>query len=409
LGMDRPQPGLDRMKAVLNRLNHPERCAPAVHIAGTNGKGSTLAFLDALAQAAGRKTARLTSPHLIHVGERLRIDGQITPLVTMEQALEEAWSTPGGEDLTYFESVVVASFLLAHAAKPDLLLVETGLGGRWDATNVVDTCLHLFSPIDIDHTAYLGETLGAIAAEKGGIIRCSSPAISAPQVESVGGVLHQAAQNHGAPWRRLQPQIDFGGSWQHARFCWRADWLPEIELPLPGDHQVENAALAIAAAEHLFPNLAPETINAALGQVRWEGRLERYRWRSPSGDEIEVILDGAHNPAGMDALAGFLRGYPALGTTRILLGVMGDKDVSQMIRILEGLSAEMAAVGWDETRALDRQGWQRIAPQLPFMGDPVLALAQILGNCSRGDRVVVAGSLHLLGFIRRRWSCSSAT
>ncbi|HEY6051005.1 MAG TPA: Mur ligase family protein, partial [Thermoanaerobaculia bacterium] len=293
-------------------MGRPERAFASVLVGGTNGKGSTAAALAALAGAAGRRVGLYTSPHLIRATERVRVDGGDVLPDALDGALarvfEEADRAPQ-LPLTYFEAITAAAFLLFRDAEIDLAVVEVGLGGRLDATNVVPASLSVVTSIAMDHMADLGDSLPAIAREKAGIFRRGRPAlvravdpaafaVLAAEAGRIGAELHDAR----AEIRIRSVSVGFDGTdFELETPSLRA----RLRTPLPGAHQAWNAALAVRAAE-LLPDelgaLSPETVAAGFSRVRWAGRLERAA--SPRGRP--VLLDGCHNPEGARALADFL-------------------------------------------------------------------------------------------------------
>lgn len=345
---------LERSTALLEHLGAPHRRLPPVlHVAGTNGKGSTMASLRALLEAAGQRVHVYTSPHLVSFRERIRL-GRKGGGVLVEDAqlcavLERCLQENAGAPLTPFELLTTAAFVLFSENPADIVLLEVGMGGRLDATNLVPAPqLCVVTPISYDHTSFLGTTLTAIAKEKAGIFKAGRPVVVAAQRAEAADVLRREAERKGAP-------LFFAGEdWHFTRNSdaktWRySDAQGTLELPLPsliGAHQIENAALAIAALR--FGGCAIPIIPEALGKISWPGRFQKLGpgpLTASQAEGSEIWVDGAHNPAGAAALATLLqeKGAPV----HPILGVLNSKDVNGFLipfrkirdRILHGVTA----------------------------------------------------------------------
>ena len=324
---------LERIQRLLAQLGHPERrLPPVVHIAGTNGKGSTLAMLDAMLQAAGRHVQRYVSPHLVRYNERFLFDGQPIAEPDLADVLDLCERVNGGAPITEFEITTAAAFV-AFARRPaDALLIETGLGGRLDATNVVARpMLTALAPISLDHQAFLGERLEQIAFEKAGILKPGVPCLVGPQAPAALRVIAERAaaidaplRVHGRDWRAWREG-------QRLRVKVGSDRL-DLPLPvLPGCHQIDNAGLAVASALAL-DDLAPDrhAIAAGLRQAHWPARLQRLG-RGPLLELLpegwQLWLDGGHNPAAGEALAASLnRAAAGPGPWHLVVGMLTTKD-----------------------------------------------------------------------------------
>jgi len=328
---------LDRVWRLLARLDHPERrLPPVIHVAGTNGKGSVVALLRAMLEAAGLRVHVYTSPHLVRFTERIRLAGRLIGEDHLTALLEECEAANGGAPITFFEITTCAA-LLAFAREPaDVVLLETGLGGRLDATNVVDRpILTGITPISMDHEVYLGDTLSSIAFEKAGILKPGVPCVSAAQAPDAATVIKRHADEVGAI-------LSLGG----VDWSWRKpeegglvlDEQPWPGPALPGDHQRANAAQAIRMARALPAALRPndDAIRAGLARVDWPGRLQVLPRgplvaRLPAG--WEAWLDGGHNPAAGAALADALASWPAL-PLHLIVGMLDTKDSTGFLRPL---------------------------------------------------------------------------
>ncbi len=339
IGEGNPQPRLEPTRRVCELLGEPQRSAPVVHITGTNGKTSTSRMIEAILRSAGLKTGLLTSPHLVTVNERIVIDGipvsneafvrnyrDIEPYLTMVDAELIA---NGEEALSYFEALTVLGFAIFADAPVDVMVLEVGMGGEWDSTNVADGQVAVFTPIALDHQARLGNTLSEIATTKGGIIKPAATVVTAMQVTEAMDELRSAAQHDEASM--VIEMVDFalekttvavGG--QVITVRGRAATYAEVFLPLYGDHQGQNAAVAIAAVESFIGNgsvaLDADVVAAGLANATSPGRLQLI------GIEPTVFVDAAHNPHGAKALAGAMAEYFDFQEITVVIAVLGDKD-----------------------------------------------------------------------------------
>ncbi len=403
---------LGRIRRLLARLGHPElSLPPVVHIAGTNGKGSTLAMLDAMLAASGRRVHRYISPHLVRFNERILLEGRPIAEDFLADVLDECERANDGGPITFFEITTAAAFLAFSRVPADVLLLETGLGGRLDATNVVPAPrLTLMSPISHDHEAHLGRTLAAIAGEKAGIVKPGVPLLCGPQPEEALAVLRARCRARAAP-------LEIAGR------DWSVEAVPEgilwkregtvLRLPRPalvGPHQLDNAGLAIAAARALG-ELAPpvEAIAAGLLEVRWPARLQRLaagplpRLLPP---DSELWLDGGHNPAAGEVLA---RSLPEIARGRpvhLVLGMLRTKDLCAFARPLAPLAAGAVTVPVpDDPLSLepDRMARELTALGLPARpaGDVCEALAGLARELATPALVLITGSLYLAATVLR--------
>ncbi len=381
--------GLERITRLLEALGNPHRIGRFVHVAGTNGKGSTCAMIEAGMRVAGLRTGLYTSPHLVEPTERIRIAGrEITP-DQFAQAFTEIHETAqrmlgeGKLDLhpTYFESVTAMAFLLFAPERLDAVVLEVGLGGRLDATNVVTPALSVITPIDFDHQVFLGDTLARIAAEKAGILKPSVPAIFAAQTAEVESVLREQARGPytlSRDWEINALDLDARSS----RFRLR-DF--EIVCPLAGEHQVENARTAAIALQQL--GVSP----AGIAQTCWPGRLERVCARP------EIILDGAHNPAGIRALITYIQRFYNGRRIWIVYGVMRDKAVAEMAALLFPFAHRVILTAPANSRAMPPES-------IPASGALIThTVAEALGRLTEvlpDDVVFITGSLFVVGEAR---------
>lgn len=398
---------LDRMHRLLATLGHPERrLPPVVHVAGTNGKGSTTAMLRAGVEAAGGVAHVYTSPHLARFNERIRLAGRIIDDAALEAVLAEAEAANGTAPITYFEITTCAA-LLAFARTPaDWTLLEVGLGGRLDATNVVDAPrLTVITPVSFDHEAYLGNTLALIAGEKAGIIKPGVPCVVGPQHPDAMAVIEARADALGAP------MLAHGRQWQVWEERGRMVFQDEnglLDLPLPnliGAHQVHNAGAAIAGLRHL--GFGPEVCEAAVTRAEWPARMQRLRHGpliDAAGPRAEVWLDGGHNPAAGHALAeAITRLSPR--PLHMIVGMLRTKDIGGFLRPLASRAETLHAVSIPgETATLTAAETCAAAREAGFAADEadsVGAAVDAIIARDPGARILIAGSLYLAGSVLR--------
>jgi len=385
--------GLERINTLLEALGNPHRACRWVHVAGTNGKGSTCAMIEAGLRAAGIRTGLYTSPHLIEPIERIQISGQAVSREQFARAFDRVHETAGrmlaaGQlDMhpTYFETVTAMAFVLFADAKLDTVVLEVGLGGRLDATNVVTPELCVITPIDYDHQIFLGNTIEQIAAEKAGILKPDVPAVFAEQRPEAEAVLRGHAQGPytlSRDWAIADLEIDARGS----KFCLRGEQVREqVQCPLAGEHQVENARVAAIALARL--GVSP----AGIAFTQWPGRLERVSERP------EIIIDGAHNPAGTRALAAYIRRFYSGRRVWLIYGALRDKAVSEMTSILFPLANRIILTAPANTRAMPPE---EIAAHGALVTHSVAEAIAALSAVPPEDAVFIAGSLYLAGEVR---------
>jgi dihydrofolate synthase/folylpolyglutamate synthase len=402
---------LGRIERLLAALGHPERrLAPVVHIAGTNGKGSTLAMLDAMLQAAGRRVQRYISPHLVHFNERFLFDGEPIAEPELADVLDLCERTNRGLAITEFEIITAAAFVAFARREADVLLLETGLGGRLDATNVVARPrLTALAPISLDHQAFLGERIEQIAFEKAGILKPAVPCIVGPQPPEVLAVIERRAGEIGAPLS--VHGRDWRASRAGDRMIVEAGNRPR-DLPLPilvGCHQIDNAGLAVACALALG-DLAPDdgAIAEGLRTARWPARLQRLT-RGPLVERLpatsELWLDGGHNPAAGQALAASLNG-PDRRPLHLVVGMLNTKDEPGFLRPLAPLAKSVHTVPVpDEPASRDPIEAAAEAARLGIAATPAPDVTSALGAIAAVEpdpaRVLVCGSLYLAGHVLR--------
>lgn len=399
---------LDRMWRLLGALDHPERrLPPVIHIAGTNGKGSTVAMLRAGLRSAGLRVQAYTSPHLVAFHERIELAGGPIDEAALCAVLDHVLTANGGHAITFFEATTAAA-LLAFADTPaDILLLEVGLGGRLDATNVVQQPrLSVITPVDLDHQDFLGTRLEEIAAEKAGILKRGVPCVVGRQHDAALEVIEACAQRVGAPL------LVRGQHWhvrtEHGRLVFEDErGLLDLPLPvLPGAHQIDNAGMVLAVLRGLGQ---PEHVcAAALTQARWPARMELLRNGALSGliPQGELWLDGGHNPAAARVLADVLAGLPPR-RLHLLVGLQIDKDRQGFLAPLLPLASSLTALPVPGARGgsvvpADLAAIARAAnlPEVHEVPDADTALRHLADTDPRA-RVLICGSLYLAGAVLR--------
>lgn len=400
--------GLDTTRRILAELGDPQERLRVVLVAGTNGKGSTAALLQAIGRAAGYRTGFYSSPHLETARERVRVDGEAIAEDRLVELLDQA--VDAGERRnrtppTYFEAITAAAFAHFAASRVELAIVEVGMGGRLDATNAADPLLSIITPVALDHREYLGETLSAIAGEKAGIFRPRVPALLGEQEDEARAALEAVAATLGTPLRASRELVEVVGVETHG---WDGQSVAvalegqeaRLYTRFLGAHQTANLALAAAGAIALrrlgFERIDTAAIGRGAASCRWPGRLEVVDL--PAGRR--VVLDGAHNPAGVAALVAFLRrlGEPV----DLLFGALADKDAAGMLPPLLEVAADVTLTAPPSPRALDPRDLALLGAGRPLRIEPEqrAALELALANGDPRRPLLVCGSLYLIGDLR---------
>ena len=397
--------GLERVSRLLSALGDPHRMGGIIHVAGTNGKGSTCAMIESGLRAAGARTGLFTSPHLHAPTERIRLDGQPVSPERFTQAFDcvhaaaESLLESGAIDLhpTYFETVTAMAFVIFAEDNVDRAVLEVGLGGRLDATNVVQPELCAITPVDFDHEAFLGKSLSAIAAEKAGILKHGVPAVIAPQRPEAAQTLRARAEELGieiiVPPEARDLETNARGS------VFTAGGL-RVECRLAGLHQVDNALTAIAALQRL--GTPPAAIQAGIAAARWPGRLELIP------GQPDILLDGAHNPAGARALAAHLERFYAGRRITLIYGAMRDKSVAEMAGILFPAASLVIVTAPKQARAAQAATLYDAVdhPNIQIAADIAQALDLAHAQGVEG-LIVITGSLFLVAEARERMLLST--
>lgn len=397
---------LDRVWRLLDAVGNPQdRLSPVIHIAGTNGKGSTQAMIRAGLEQSGACVHAYTSPHLARFHERIRVAGELITEDALTQVLDRCYAANGGENITYFEITTVAA-LLAFAETPaDYTLLEVGLGGRLDATNVItEPVATVITPVDLDHQSFLGDTLAAIAGEKAGIIKRGVPCIVGPQHDAALDVIESVANRLGAPL------LAYGQHWHASTERDRLIYQDErglLDLPLPalrGPHQIMNAGAAIATLRKLGKDDA--ACEAAVTNPYWPARMERLTSGAlvDLAHPAELWLDGGHNPAAGQALAATLKAQPPK-PTHLICGMLNTKDIAGYLGPLAAVADSLTAVSIPgETNTIPAADTAAIAAKVEMAAttansvqDAIRAITATAPNA----RILICGSLYLAGHVMR--------
>lgn len=400
------RPGLEVITALLERLGNPQRGLKCIHVAGTNGKGSVCAMIESVLRASGLKTGLYTSPHLFRFNERFRINGQMIADPALERLIADVEEAARGIPLrpaTFFEISTAMAFEHFRREKTDCAVIETGMGGRWDATNVVQPLLSVITRIDTDHTDYLGAEIEKIAGEKAGIIKARTPVICGPMPAEAEAVIYREAEQKQAPVMGSAEAV-FVRALESDPAGQRVDietgerTIRGVRLPLAGGFQLENCGIAVAALDWLEEIAGRRLrIKEGLEAVRWPGRFQKLQ------DDPPVLYDGAHNVNGCaalrDALAGTFPGYRC----GLVLAFMKDKDVDGMLRTLAPAAARAWALTLPGERALSAEAIAEAGRKAGMKIEPASSPQPALDwlAADRKRLVCFAGSLYLAEELRK--------
>ncbi len=406
---------LDRVHAALRRLGDPHKALPPVfHVAGTNGKGSTVAYIKAILEAAGEKVHAYTSPHLVCFNERIVLAGAEISDKTLIDAIERCDRAIGEDKLTYFETTTCAAFLAFAETQADYLVLEVGLGGRLDATNVIDKPLAaIVSPVALDHQQFLGDRLALVAAEKAGIFRKDAPAVIGPQDPEAMGVIEAHAQAAAAR------TFTYGQQWhcyaEHGRLIYQDDdGLSDLDPPgLVGAHQIDNAGLAVAAVKAAGLGLPDAVISKGLARASWPARMQRLTHgplidiaRKLLGEAPEIWLDGGHNPHAGRAIARVMADMEERTSKPLVMiaGMQANKDAVGYFTPFAGLVSEFFAVAANHSGVAPAQEVEAKAREAGLNARVCKSVEEAMRRAVREKeanppRILIGGSLYLAGEI----------
>ncbi|MGE5443151.1 MAG: bifunctional folylpolyglutamate synthase/dihydrofolate synthase [Ignavibacteriales bacterium] len=401
LGLHRVNPGLERITKVLSALGNPQDKMRSVIIGGTNGKGSVSAAIASVLKSEGYKSGLYTSPHLVRVSERIKInDGEISigdlSRLILEIKKLSSWLQ---EELSYFEVLTACAFLFFAETKMDFSVLEVGMGGQWDATNIVNPLLSIITNVSKDHTEFLGETIGEIAFEKAGIIKRGVPVVTAAKGEALK-IIEAVADEKSTPISVLERDFKTRGeSTEDFSYLGKVWNLEHLEFALPGFYQIENASVVICAIESLSQfygvKIREENLRKGLSSVRWEGRMEFLRENPP------FILDGAHNPGGAQALRESLQKMFPGEKFVFLIGMLGDKDHEGYMSEISRVAERVVITDVPSERGIRAEELARIAAkflEVEVIKDFREAFCKVE---ALSFPVCITGSLYLIGAIKK--------
>lgn len=392
---------LGRMERLLTAMDHPERrLPPVIHVAGTNGKGSVIAFMRAILQAAGYRVQVFNSPHLVEFRERIRLSHGLIDEARLTEILQRTHEANAGQEMTFFEFITAAAFLAyAEDRQGDVLLLETGLGGRLDSTNMVDQpAATVITPISMDHMAFLGNSIPEIAAEKAGILKPGVPAIFAEQGTEAANVLMARASELSAPVIRAGHDFTIDAETGVFRDAGGEVMIPA--LGLPGAHQWGNAAVALATLRTLSGfSFTDDQIGLGLQSAEWPARLQPLCWKGRP--DLPITLDGGHNQAAAGAMADWLRSENVQDPrqTHLVLGLLDNRDPVDFLSAFAGLPVSVHAVPIDGHAAHAPEVIARAAEGLGLAAKMADGVSAALHQVPMTDRALICGSLYLAGSV----------
>ncbi len=394
--------GLDNITTLLEKIGNPQRSFRSVHITGSNGKGSTASFVEGIARAAGMRTALYTSPHLNDFRERIRLDGRVIGENDVIEAADKIKELYDPSRTTFFEFTTALAFDQIAKFRPDLAVIEVGLGGRLDATNTLLPEVSVITDVSLEHQDYLGLTIPAIAREKAGILKPHTPVVTGASRRQARDVILAEAQRLGCPLR------EFGKSFRAVRtsdgsFSYRSRRMEMegVRLSMVASYQVKNAALAIAVVEELVKGdfvVSEEAIREGIYATKFPGRFELL------AQNPHIIIDGAHTPEGMRLLKSNVRRLFPNKDVRLLLGMLKDKDYQDLVSIIAPMAKEVVCVAPQSNRALDPQELAHLVQKLGIPASSHDTIEEgfdyLRTKADPNDLVLAAGSLYMIGPVR---------
>ncbi|SDX63909.1 MULTISPECIES: bifunctional folylpolyglutamate synthase/dihydrofolate synthase [Salimicrobium] len=401
------KPGLERMEWLAEKLGHPEKAVPVVHIAGTNGKGSTTSFLKYLLMEQGYSVGTFTSPYITHFNERISLNEEaiddeelIRLIYKVKPLVEEAASLPGGEP-TEFEVITIMSFLYFQEKNVDIAIIETGLGGLYDSTNIVAPLLSVITNIGLDHQDILGHSYGEIAAQKAGIVKSHVPVISGVRHQEAKKVIKETSRKLHAPLYELEKDFSVGQKEAEQQFIYRFRHEDTYELSMLGAHQKRNAALAVTSMEVLKEfgwKISRVLYGKALKEMTWPGRMEIIS-RNPL-----TLLDGAHNYEGTEALVETMENLYKDSNVHVIYGAVEGKPAAEMLGMLKKIAASIATVSFDFPKSLKKEDYLNMNSDFPYFMNPEVAYRSVLNSADAGDVILWTGSLYFISEVRKMYT-----
>ena len=405
---------LETIQNILKLLNNPQKNYYTIHVAGTNGKGSTATYIESILRKAGFKTGIYTSPHLVRFNERICVNGEQISDARVVEAYEAVHAVDlGKRKATFFEINTAMAFYHFSREKIDWAIIETGMGGKFDATNVIRPQVSVITNLSIEHTDYLGSTIKALAKEKGGIIKQNTPVVTGVCQPSGLGVIQQIAAENCAPLFQFKHDFSIRKNPKKNTYQFRGlhQTYKEIIKPLPGDHQRENLSLALAACELIFNNfietdprytLSPTLIKQGLATAKWPGRLEIVR-QTPL-----VILDGAHNLKAAQVLGKYLSQTLSEKSLTLVVGILDDKPYQEMLKHLVPCAQRIIITRAKINRSLAtevlKEAVKKIThKKIEVIEDVKAAVTHAIATCSDNDAICVAGSLYVAGEAKEKF------
>ncbi len=406
---------LTTIQNILRFLNNPQKNYNTIHVAGTNGKGSTATYIESILRKAGFQTGIYTSPHLVRFNERICVNGEQISDEKVVEAYEAVHAVDlGKRRATFFEINTAMAFYHFSKEKVEWAIIETGMGGRFDATNVIHPQVSVITNLSIEHTDYLGSTIKDLAGEKGGIIKLNTPVVTGVSQPSGLGVIKRLAGENNAPLFQFKHDFSIRKNPKKTTYLYRGlhQTYKEVVKPLPGDHQKENLSLALATCELVFNkfketdlryNLSPELIKKGLSIAKWPGRLEVIM------EKPLVILDGAHNLKAAQVLGKYLSSTLSGKKLTLVVGILDDKPYEEMLKHLVPCAQKIIITKAKIDRSLEtrvlKEAMEKITnKKIEVIEDVPTAVTHAISTCSDNDAICIAGSLYVAGEAKEKFN-----
>jgi len=407
---------LKTIQNILKGLNNPQENYDTIHVAGTNGKGSTATYMESILRKAGFKTGIYTSPHLVKFNERICVNGRQIPDEEVVKAYEAVHAVDVGErKATFFEITTAMAFHYFSQENVDWAVIETGMGGRFDATNIIKPQVSVITNLSLEHTDYLGSTIKDLAREKGGIIKENTPLVTGVSQPSCLEILRQIAGDRSAPFHQYKHDFSMRKNPGKPSYTYQGlfQTIKGIVKPLPGDHQKENLSLALAASELVFEkykarnpipiyDLSPNLVKEGLSSAKWPGRLEIIM------EKPLIILDGAHNLKAAQVLGKHLSRNMADKKLTLVVGILDDKPYEKMLKHLVPCAQRVIITKAKIDRSLEtdvlKAAVEKITnKKIEVIEDVPMAVSHAISTCSEDDAICIAGSLYVAGEAKEKF------